>query len=341
MKVLSWLQCHESRDSIYHVLSHCGFMSKSGGSLGSVGHNSEGGAMRRAGHKLWVPYGTGGCAWCKAAVYREQEHFVEIEDMSMGVRGVSAGMATAAHRSAMVVVVRLWLQQWGRREGFADGGVHKGEVRGGGGQVSGQAVEGAVWAAGEGGGTGAMNGCGSTRDRAKVRMGGPGHVGQSRTYRKGVGRGLWCIEMALIDTVTTFEVLGRSRRCHGKFARAGSVRTEGIHGMRRGGHGTSRRGEVRLWWSAHVHGALRDVLWIWARRNGGQTCSGSRRVSGWGLLHGALLRGVVGGPVCRCGAWGTWCGQGTCWPQAFACAWCMSQCVDALAEGLLKCPVWR
>ena len=49
-----------------------------------------------------------------------------------------------------------------------------------------QAAEGAAWAAGEGGGgTGAMDGCGGTRDRAKVCMGGPGHVVQPRML-KGV-----------------------------------------------------------------------------------------------------------------------------------------------------------
>ena len=51
----------------------------------------------------------GRCAWYKAAVYREQVRFMEIEDMSMGVRGVSAGTATDAPGSAMVVVVGLRL----------------------------------------------------------------------------------------------------------------------------------------------------------------------------------------------------------------------------------------
>ena len=52
--------------------------------------------------------------------------------------------------------------------------------------MSGQAAMGAVGAAGEGGGgTGAMNGCGGTWDRAEVCMGGPGHMGQPGTPRKG------------------------------------------------------------------------------------------------------------------------------------------------------------
>ena len=45
---------------------------------------------------LWVSYGVGGCAWCKAVAYREQVHFVGIKDMSMGVRGVSVGMVMDA-----------------------------------------------------------------------------------------------------------------------------------------------------------------------------------------------------------------------------------------------------
>ena len=126
-----------------------------------MGHDSKGGGTRWAGHKPRVLYGVGGCAWYKAAVYREQVRFVEIEDMSMGVRGVSAGMATDAPGSAMVVVVGLRLRWWGWWEGLADGGVHKGKVRGGGGRVSGQVAEGVAWAAGEGGGgTGAVDGCG-------------------------------------------------------------------------------------------------------------------------------------------------------------------------------------
>ena len=67
--------------------------------------------------------------------------------------------------------------------------------------------------------------------------------------------------------------------------------------MRRGGRGTSRRGEVHLWWSAHMHGATWDVLGIWARQKGGQTCGGAGRMSGWGLSRGALFQRVVGGPV--------------------------------------------
>ena len=52
--------------------------------------------------------------------------------------------------------------------------------------MSGQAAEGVAWAAGEGGGgTRAMDECRGTRDRAKVRMGGPWHMGQPRTS-KGV-----------------------------------------------------------------------------------------------------------------------------------------------------------
>ena len=53
--------------------------------------------------------------------------------------------------------------------------------------MSGQAAEGAVWAVGDGGGgTRAMDGCRGTRDRAKVCMGGPGHMGQPRTHQKGL-----------------------------------------------------------------------------------------------------------------------------------------------------------
>ena len=143
--------------------------------------------MRQVGHEPWVSYGVGRCAWYKMAAYREQVHFMEIKKMSMGVRGMSAGMVTDAPGSALVVVVGLRLRWWGRWEGLTNRGVHKGEARGGGGQVSGQAAEGAAWAAGEGGeGTGAMDGCGSTWDRAKVRMGGPGHMGQPRTHQKGL-----------------------------------------------------------------------------------------------------------------------------------------------------------
>ena len=40
-----------------------------------------------------MSYGAGRCVWCKAAAYKEQVHFIGIEDMSMGVKGVSAGMA--------------------------------------------------------------------------------------------------------------------------------------------------------------------------------------------------------------------------------------------------------
>ena len=69
-----------------------------------------------------MSYGAGGCAWYKVAAYREQVRFVEIEDMSMGVRGVSAGTATDAPGLELVVAVRLRLRQWGRREGLADGG---------------------------------------------------------------------------------------------------------------------------------------------------------------------------------------------------------------------------
>ena len=129
--------------------------------------------MRRAGR-----VGHDGQAWDTTAgrMGRDQQGVV---------RGVSAGTVTDAPGSALVVVVGLRLQQWGQR-GLADGGVHKGEARGGGGRVSGQVAEGAAWAAGEGGGgTGAMDGCGGTRDRAEVCMGGPGHVGQPGTRRKG------------------------------------------------------------------------------------------------------------------------------------------------------------
>ena len=57
--------------------------------------------------------------------------------------------------TALVVVVGLRLRRWGRWKELANGGVHKGGVRGGGGRVSGQAAGGAMWAVGEGGGTGA------------------------------------------------------------------------------------------------------------------------------------------------------------------------------------------
>ena len=43
-----------------------------------------------------------------------------------------------------------------------------------------------------------------------------------------------------------------------------------------------------------VYGATQDVLGIWMRRKGGQMCGGARHISGWGLLHGVLLRRVVG-----------------------------------------------
>ena len=74
-----------------------------------MGHDGEGGGTRQAGHKPWVSYRPGGCAWYKAAAYREQVRFMEIEDMSMGVRGVSVGTATDAPEPALVVVVRQQL----------------------------------------------------------------------------------------------------------------------------------------------------------------------------------------------------------------------------------------
>ena len=98
------------------------------------------------------------------------------------VRGMSAGTAMDTPGSAQVVVIGLWLRWWGRWEGLADGGVHKGEARGSGGWVSGQVATGREGAACEGGGgTGAMDGCGGTQDRAEVHMGGPGHMGQPGT----------------------------------------------------------------------------------------------------------------------------------------------------------------
>ena len=63
----------------------------------------------------------------------------------------------------------------------------------------------------------------------------------------------------------------------------------------KGGHSTSRRDEVHLWWSAHVHGAMWDMLGIWARQKGGQTCGEAGRISGWGLLHGGSLRHIIEG----------------------------------------------
>ena len=58
--------------------------------------------MQWAGHEPQVLYGAGGCVWYKAVVYREQVHFVEIKDMSMGVRGVSAGMPRHGNRHTWV-----------------------------------------------------------------------------------------------------------------------------------------------------------------------------------------------------------------------------------------------
>ena len=66
-------------------------------------------------------------------------------------------------------------------------------------------------------------------------------------------------------------------------------------------HGTSRRGMEHLWWSVHMHGAMRDVLGIWACRKGGQRCGGAGHVSGWGQTC------VWVGPV----AWGIV--EGHCW----------------------------
>ena len=81
---------------------------------------------------------------------------------------------------ALVVAVRLQLRWWGWWRGLADGGIYKGGVRGGGGRVAGQAVGGPAWVVG-----GVVevpehvDGCGGTRDRAEVYMGGLGHVGQT------------------------------------------------------------------------------------------------------------------------------------------------------------------
>ena len=50
---------------------------------------------------------------------------MEIKDMSMGVRGMSAGIEMDAPGSALVVVVGLQLQWWGRWEGLTDGGYIK------------------------------------------------------------------------------------------------------------------------------------------------------------------------------------------------------------------------
>ena len=51
-----------------------------------------------------------------------------------------------------------------------------------------------------------------------------------------------------------------------------------------------------------MHGAMQDVLGIWARQKGGQTCGGARHVSGWGLSRGASLRGIMSKPWLK--AWG-------------------------------------
>ena len=40
-----------------------------------------------------------------------------------------------------------------------------------------------------------------------------------------------------------------------------------------------------------------NPLQLWACRKGGQMCGGAGHVSGWGLLRGASLRCVVGGPA--------------------------------------------
>ena len=64
-----------------------------------------------------------------------------------------------------------------------------------------------------------------------------------------------------------------------------------------GGHEMSRRGEVCLWWSACVYGAMQDMLGIWVHWKGGQTCSEAGHMSGWGLSCGASLRCVIGGLV--------------------------------------------
>ena len=92
------------------------------------------------------------------------------------------------------------------------------------------------------------------------------------------------------------------------------------------GSGTSRRGEVHLWWSVCMHGAMWDVLGIWARRKGGQMCGGARCVSGWGLLCGALLRGIV---------------EGHCWGSSTS-LWGLGYMVqpgDMLALGICMCLV--
>ena len=77
----------------------------------------------------------------------------------------------------------------------------------------------------------------------------------------------------------------RLARAPGRAVSAGHARGEGERVE--GGRDTSRSGEVCPWWSARVHGAMWDVLGIWARRKGGQTCGGAGRVSvAWGVVEG-------------------------------------------------------
>ena len=62
------------------------------------------------------------CVWYKAVAYREQVHFVEIKEISMGVRGMSVGMAMD---TPLVVVVGLQLQWWGSGRDSPTGGYIK------------------------------------------------------------------------------------------------------------------------------------------------------------------------------------------------------------------------
>ena len=76
-----------------------------------------------------------------------------------------------------------------------------------------------------------------------------------------------------------------------------------------------------------MHGATQDVLGIWARWKGGQTCGGAGCVSVWGLLHGALLRHIVGGLAHQRLLWGL---GYVVWPGDVV--GCM-ECVGVLLQG--------
>ena len=80
----------------------------------------------------------GGSKQGAGAFHGDQQHVYGCEGHECTGRHDNGCTWVVGHlTTALVVVVGLWLRWWGRWEGLADGGVHKGGVRGGGGWVSG------------------------------------------------------------------------------------------------------------------------------------------------------------------------------------------------------------